>query len=70
MQSLENVGRGIERKRVKSSKASEPEKRFIDKNGLEQGNSLVELIEDAHTSYVNNFNVWKKKIINKVSLGK
>ena len=42
----------------------------LTKNGLEQGNSLVELIEDAHTSYVNNFNVWKKKIINKISLEK
>ena len=57
MRSLKHVGRGIERKCVRPSKASEPKKRFIDKNGLEQGNSPANLSEDAHTSYVNNFNV-------------
>ena len=54
---LKHVGRGIEIKRVRPSKASEPKKGFIDKNGLEQGNSSANLSEDAHTSYVNNFNV-------------
>ena len=38
MRSLEHVGRGIERKLVRSSKTSGLEKKiFIDKNGLEQG---------------------------------
>ena len=48
----------------------EADQKLIDKNGLEQGNSSVVLIEDAHTSYVNNFNVWKKRNINKVGLVK
>ena len=57
MESLEHVGLGVEIKRVRPSKVSGPEKCLIIKNGLEQGDSLVELIEDAHTSYVNNFNM-------------
>ena len=70
MQSLEHVGLGIERKRVRPSKVSGPEKFLIIKNGLEQGDSPAELIEDAHTRYVNNFNMWKKRIINNIDLAK
>ena len=46
------------------------EKGLIDKIGPERGNSPAVLIENAHTSYVNNSNVWKKMILNKIGLAK
>ena len=70
MRSIEHVGRGIERSLVKQSNAIEPEKGFSDKTSLIQGNSPAESIEDAHTSYTNNFNVWKKSSLNKIGLAK
>ena len=52
MRLLKHVGRGIEIKRVRPSKASEPKKGFIDKNGLEQGNYSANLSDDVKLSLI------------------
>ena len=64
MLSLEHVEQGIERRRVRQSKAIAPE------NGFIQEPSPAESIEDTHTRYVNNFNVWKKRSLTKIGLAK
>ena len=50
VQSIEQVGRGIERRRVRQSNAINPD------NGIIQGTYLEERIDNTYTRYVNNFN--------------
>ena len=70
VRSLQHVGQGIERKRVRPPKTSRSGKGVIDKHGPEQGNAPTVLIEDAHTSYINDFNVLKKRSLKKIGLAK
>ena len=64
VQSSEQVGGVIERRRVRQSNTINPH------NGIIQGTSLEERIADAHTRYVNNFNEWKKQSLTKIGLAK
>ena len=64
VQSIEQVGRGIERRRVGQSNAINPD------NGIIQGTSPEERIDDTHTRCVNNFNEWKKRSLTKIGLAK
>ena len=63
MKSSEQVGRGIERRKVRQSNAINPVSVFV------QGISPEERI-DAHTRYVNNFNEWKKQSLTKIGFAK
>ena len=58
------MGRGIERRRVGQSNAINPD------NGIIQGTSPEERIDDTHTRYINNFNEWKRRSLTKIGLVK
>ena len=64
VRSIEQVGRGIERRRVRQLTAINPD------NGIVQWTSPEERIDDDHIRYVNNFNEWKKRSLTKIGLTK
>ena len=63
LQSSEQVGRDIERRKVEQSNAINPD------SGIIHGTSPEERI-DAHTRYANNCNEWKKRSLTKIGLAK